>query len=80
MLPGMSLEAAAAFAESLRERIAKLHFELCNRETASFGVAQARPGEEADPLVLRADVALYVAKKLGKNRVHCSEEKEQKNR
>ena len=80
MLPGMSLEAAAAFAESLRERIAKLHFELCNRETASFGVAQARPGEEADPLVLRADVALYVAKKLGKNRVHCSEEKEQKSR
>ena len=79
MLPGMTLEAAAAFAESLRARIGRLQFELCGSETASFGVAQALPGEEADPLVLRADVALYVAKKLGKNRVHCSEEKGEKN-
>lgn len=76
MLPGMTLEAAAEFAESLRVRIEKLHFELCGRETASFGVAQAMPGEEADPLTLRADVALYVAKKLGKNRVSLSENQE----
>ncbi|MBO4419385.1 MAG: diguanylate cyclase [Oscillospiraceae bacterium] len=69
MLPGMTLEAAADFAESLRMRIESLRFDLCGRETASFGVAQALPGEESDPLVLRADVALYVAKKSGKNRV-----------
>jgi diguanylate cyclase (GGDEF)-like protein len=69
MLPGMTLNEAAGFAEALRARIAKLRFELCGSETASFGVAQAQPGEEADPLVLRADVALYVAKKSGKNRV-----------
>ena len=56
-------------------RIEKLHFALCGTETASFGVAQALPGEEVDPLILRADVALYVAKKLGKNRVHFSEDK-----
>lgn len=72
MLPGVALEGAAAFAESLRARIEKLHFALCGSETASFGVAQALPGEEVDPLILRADVALYVAKKLGKNRIHCS--------
>ena len=70
LLPGMTQEAAAACAEELRAEIEQLHFELCGRETASFGVAQAMPGEEMDPLVLRADVALYVAKKLGKNRVH----------
>ena len=75
MLPGMQLEDAVAFAESLRVRIEKLHFALCGTETASFGVAQALPGEEVDPLILRADVALYVAKKLGKNRVHFSEDK-----
>ena len=73
MLPGMPQEAAARFAESLRLRIEKLRFALCGSETASFGVAQALPGEEADPLVLRADVALYVAKKRGKNRVCCSD-------
>ena len=73
MLPGATLEDAAAFAESLRLRIGKLRFALCGRETASLGVARALPGEEPDPLVLRADVALYVAKKLGKNRVNCSD-------
>lgn len=74
MLPGMALEAAADFAESLRKRIEALHFTLCGHETASFGVAQALPDEEMDPLILRADVALYVAKKLGKNRVQRNAE------
>ena len=73
MLPGMTLKKAAAFAESLRARIEKLRFALCGSETASFGVAQALPGEEADTMIMRADVALYTAKKLGKNRVYCSE-------
>ena len=73
VLPGMTLKKAAAFAESLRARIEKLRFALCGSETASFGVAQALPGEEADTMIMRADVALYTAKKLGKNRVYCSE-------
>jgi diguanylate cyclase (GGDEF)-like protein len=73
MLPGMTLNKAAAFAESLRARIEKLRFALCGSETASFGVAQALPGEQADPMIIRADVALYTAKKHGKNRVFCSE-------
>ena len=77
MLPGVPLEAAAEFAESLRERIEKLSFALCGGETASFGVAQAMPGEAVDPLILRADVALYVAKKLGKNRVQRAGAKEE---
>lgn len=74
MLPGMTIDAAADFAESLRRRIENLHFELCSKETASIGVAQALPGEAVDPLILRADVALYVAKKLGKNQVHRADE------
>ena len=78
MLPGMQLEEAAAFAESLRMRIEKLQFALCGSETASFGVAQAFPNENVDAVILRADVALYVAKKLGKNRVCCSEDKADK--
>ncbi|MGM0584677.1 MAG: diguanylate cyclase domain-containing protein [Pseudomonadota bacterium] len=37
--------------------------------TASFGVAEHRPGETAQELLLRADRALYRAKKAGRNRV-----------
>ena len=68
-LPGMGQAEAAAFAEELRAVIEGLKFPLCSGETASFGVAQALPGEGADPLILRADAALYEAKRTGKNRV-----------
>ena len=73
MLPGVTREKAAVFADSLRERIGRLRFELCGSETASFGVAQAMPDEDADHLVSRVDEALYNAKKGGKNRVCCSD-------
>ena len=69
MLPGMTREAAAAFAEEIRLEIEKLHFEKAGKVSASFGVAQALPEEEPDPLVVRADTALYQAKASGKNTV-----------
>ena len=69
MLPGMTREAAAAFAEEIRQGIGQLRFEKCGQVSASFGVAQALPAEEPDPLVVRADTALYEAKATGKNTV-----------
>ena len=69
MLPGMTQEAAAAFAEEIRQGIGQLRFEKCGQVSASFGVAQALPAEEPDPLVVRADTALYEAKATGKNTV-----------
>ncbi len=69
MLPGAAQESAAAFAEELRQGIEKLRFEKCGKMAASFGVAQALPGEDPDPLVVRADTALYKAKASGKNTV-----------
>jgi two-component system chemotaxis family response regulator WspR len=42
------------------------------RTTASFGVASLEPGEtgvSTDALLSRADEALYVSKKTGRNRV-----------
>jgi len=74
MLPGMTQEAAAAFAEEIRSEIQKLHFDKCGQVSASFGVAQALPSEEPDPLVVRADTALYEAKASGKNVVCQSRE------
>ena len=68
MLPGFSQQEAAVFADRLREEIAALSFDF-GRETASFGVAQARKGEEPDPLASRVDAALYEAKRSGKNKV-----------
>jgi diguanylate cyclase (GGDEF)-like protein len=76
MLPGASQEAAAAFADDLRREIEKLRFEKCGKISASFGVAQALPAENPDPLAVRADTALYKAKALGKNTVCIATEKD----
>ncbi len=41
--------------------------------TVSSGVAQRRPGETAAELMERADAALYVSKRAGRNRTTCAE-------
>lgn len=69
MLPGTTQEEAVAVAEEMRQAVGKLRFELCGKTSASFGVAQAMAGEEADLLVMRVDSALYRAKAAGKNTV-----------
>ncbi len=76
MLPGASQESAAAFAEGLRQDIEKHRFEKCGKVSASFGVAQALPAENPDPLAVRADTALYQAKAAGKNTVCIAKEKD----
>lgn len=67
MLPGATEEDAAVFAEELRQETEQLRFDKSGKISASFGVAQALPGEEPDPLAARADAALYRAKASGKN-------------
>jgi len=69
LLPGVTLEDAAIFAEDIRREIGKLRFEKAGTVTASFGTAQVLPGERPDPLAARADTALYRAKAEGKNTV-----------
>lgn len=69
-------EAAGRVAERLRKKIEETKIEWEGKQipvTASFGVAALRPGENVpDPMVHRADAALYQAKKTGRNRV-CAE-------
>ena len=59
MLPGMTEEEAAAFAEEMRLETGKLTFEKCSRITASFGVARALPEESPDSLVERRKGVLW---------------------
>ncbi len=69
-------EAVQVAGERLRKQVEATRFEWEGNVipvTISVGVATLRPGENVpDPMVRRADVALYEAKRAGKNRV-CSE-------
>lgn len=69
-------EAARVAAERIRKKIEATEFEWEGTRipvTVSLGVATLHPGENVpDPMVHRADAALYQAKEAGKNRV-CME-------
>jgi diguanylate cyclase (GGDEF)-like protein len=79
LLPGVSLETAAAVAERIREKIATTEVEVDGNSismSASFGVAcYPAPGiEDLNDLLKAADKALYVAKESGRNRVVMAEQ------
>lgn len=63
------LDGARRAAETFRKLIADTSFHDEIRVTASFGIAQLLPGEQADALFNRADRALYAAKEAGRDRV-----------
>jgi diguanylate cyclase (GGDEF)-like protein len=74
LLPGTELDAAAVFAERLRLRVAETPISLDGgvslHVTVSIGLAAmggANPG--GDAALIRADQALYCAKRGGRNRV-----------
>jgi diguanylate cyclase len=75
ILPKATLEEARSIAERVRVQFEakKLTLRETNQKigqmTASFGVAELRPGEAMELLVQRADSKLYDAKSAGRNRV-----------
>jgi diguanylate cyclase (GGDEF)-like protein len=72
LLPGVDTTAAVVLAERLRSTITDLDISCQGeavRVTCSFGVADTN-GTDTDSLTVRADDALYEAKRQGRNRVH----------
>ena len=74
LFPGCTEQECFAQADRLRKQLAQTEMSVNDsalRVTASFGVTAARPGENCtqEALIRRADEALYLAKKSGRNRV-----------
>lgn len=64
-----NMEGAETLALNLRKIIEEYNFPIISKKTASFGVAAYMPEEEINTFMNRVDIALYKAKKLGRNRV-----------
>lgn len=72
LLPGTNLAAARLYAEALRAALAGMSIAALPahmRVTASFGVAEHDGSESLSDLRRRADAALYVSKRGGRDRV-----------
>jgi len=69
LLPGTHLAGAMQLGEKLRAHIAATDFPGTHLVTISLGCAEYATDESLHELVARADVALYQAKRSGRNRV-----------
>ncbi|MGL4996318.1 MAG: GGDEF domain-containing protein [Deefgea sp.] len=67
--PEMPHDLAVKLAENIRASTAKTVWPHSIEVTCSCGVATRKDGEDINELIERADIALYRAKKAGRNRV-----------
>jgi diguanylate cyclase (GGDEF)-like protein len=79
LLPDADSNSARAAAESIRQAVHALRIEnhgstVCDVVTVSIGLCSQNPhlGDDTGEFVRDADVALYVAKRLGRNRVEMA--------
>lgn len=71
LLPHTSYEQAFELAERIREKVSSCRFDEVGHKTASLGVASFEKEDTLTSLVNKADQALYVSKKKGKDQVRC---------
>lgn len=75
LFPQTSLSDALSICEKLRQQVSELDFsdvDTALKVTTSFGVAGFDGETGYETLVARADKALYLAKKTGRNKVVCA--------
>jgi len=69
ILPNISIELAEQVLTHLRMKIESYFFEEVKQITCSFGLTAYLEGDTIQSMLQRADIALYEAKKAGRNRV-----------
>jgi diguanylate cyclase (GGDEF)-like protein len=69
LAPKTDLEQAGKLAEKIRLAVENYRFDEVGQKTGSFGVACYRDRDDLTSMLKRADLALYQAKKKGRNRV-----------
>lgn len=69
ILPNTKLKSAKSVAQRIRKTIAELNFEIVGSVTVSAGVAISDDETLMENVYHKADTALYIAKKNGRNRV-----------
>lgn len=74
LAPSCDINGGAKIAENIRKAIEAHIFDDVKHITASFGVAELFDKESGEDLVKKADEALYLAKRSGRNRVELFRE------
>lgn len=69
LLPSQDVSMAAKSAEEIRVVVENNYFSTVGHITVSFGVAEFEESDERSELLKKADEALYLAKRSGRNRV-----------
>lgn len=78
LLPDTAIDGALTVAEQIRRRLEQSQIRIkgsgsaIGKVTISAGCARYRPGEPPASFIERADLALYEAKRNGRNRVHAA--------
>lgn len=77
ILPNCNKEIAVGIAQRIRAAVEESDFcietNAIGKITISVGVAVCLEGQKSQDLLVRADMAMYIAKKLGRNRVEVYE-------